>query len=127
MRTLGPTSRTLHGLVIVMAGAALLFVSLPVWAELQLQSAAADRVYYEPGAEAEFTVVVANHDDQPAGATLRVELIRDLDTLKTLVEKPLTVPAKGQETWEAALKLPAVLGMELRAPLGERGTVQTAG
>ena len=118
MRTLGLTSRSFNCLAIAMAGTALLLAALPVRAELQLQTVSADKVYYEPGADAKFTVVVANPDDQPATATLQLELIRDLDTRKTLVEKSITVPAKGQETWEAALKLPAVLGMELRAPLG---------
>jgi len=117
VETIGRTWRGLHWLAIATAAIALVRCSLLAQAELQLQTVAADRIYYESGAEAKFTVVVANPDDQPATATLHVELIRDLDTHKVLGEVPLTVPAKGQLPWEGSLKLPPVLGMELRATL----------
>jgi len=122
MRAADGPGRALNGLAV----AAMLLAVVPVQAELQLQSVAADRIYYEPGAEARFTVVVANPDDQPATATLQVELIRDVDTRKALGEEPVTVPAKGRHTWTGSLKLPPVLGMELRAALrrGEQVLVQ---
>lgn len=92
-------------------------IAVAAQAELQLQSVRADRVYYEPGAEAKFTVVVTNPDDQPGAATLQVELVRDLDTSKSLGDQALTVPGKGEQTWEGSAKLPVVLGMEVRATL----------
>lgn len=121
MRVTGPTARALNWLPLTMTGMAALVAALPARAELQLQSVAADRIYYEPGTEARFTVVVANPDDQPASATLQVELIRDVDTRKALAETLLSIPAKGRQTWEGSLRLPAVLGMELRATLRPEG------
>ncbi len=99
--------------LVVLAGLAV----WPAAAELQLQTVRADKIYYEPGAEAHFKVVVVNPDPAESQATLRVELIRDVDTRKTLAEQALTVPAQGEQTWEGSLKLPTVLGMELRATL----------
>lgn len=118
-----------EGILRVLNGAAIavaLLVALPAGAELQLQTVAADRVYYEPGAEAKFTVGVANPDGQEAAATLQVELIRDVETRKALAEQVVTLPAHGQTTWEGSLKLPAVLGMELQATLRRGGRLLTA-
>jgi hypothetical protein len=93
----------------------------PATAELALQTVRADKVYYDPGAEAKFEVVVANPDAAPATCTLRVELIRDVDTRKTLAEETLTVPASGQQSWTGSMKLPTVLGMALTATLLRHG------
>jgi hypothetical protein len=95
--------------------------ALPAGAELTLQTVRADKAYYDPGAEAQFKVVVANPDAADATGTLRVELIRDVDTRKTLAEQAFTVPAAGQQSWTGSLKLPTVLGMALTATLLRNG------
>ena len=94
-----------------------LLTALPAAAELTLQTVRSDKIYYDPGSEAKFEVLVANPDDAEAKATLRVELIRDVDTRKTLAEQALTVPTKGQTPWTGSMKLPTVLGMAVTATL----------
>ena len=91
--------------------------AFPAAAELTLQTVRSDKVFYDPGSEAKFEVVVANSDAAEAKCTLRVELVRDVDTRKTLAEQAIAVPAKGQTPWSGAMKLPTVLGMAVTATL----------
>ena len=102
---------------IAIALALALLTALPAAAELSLQTVRSDRIYYEPGSEAKFEVVVANPDDAEAKATLRVELVWDVGSRRTLAEQAITVPAKGQTPWTGTAKLPTVLGMGLTATL----------
>ncbi|HZO86969.1 MAG TPA: hypothetical protein VFB38_01420 [Chthonomonadaceae bacterium] len=100
--------------------------SYPARAELQILKVAADRIYYEPGVTARLEATIANPDTESASATLRVELISDLDTRVRLVEQPITVQGKGQFEWSGSAKLQPVLGMELTATLLRDGKVVAA-
>ena len=72
---------------------------LPACAELQLAKVAADKVFYAPGETAEITVTVKNPDDAAAAATLRVEVVSDLEAACDGVgEQAITVPGKGEQT-----------------------------
>lgn len=98
-----------------------LLAALPAAAELTLQTVRSDKIYYDPGSEAKFEVVVANPDDAAAPATLRVELVWDTALRRTLTEQPITVPAQGVHAWTGSLKLPTVLGMAVTATLLRNG------
>jgi hypothetical protein len=98
-----------------------LLSALPAGAELTLQTVRADKIFYDPGQEAQFTVVVANPDAAAASATLRVELLSDVATAAPLGEQAVTVPAKGESTWTGKAPMQPVLGMELRAILLREG------
>ncbi len=90
-------------------------------AELSLSTVRADKIYYDPGAEARFAVVVTNADAAAAQAVLRVELVSDLDNRRTLVEEPITVAAHGQYSWTGSERLTPVLGLALTATLMRDG------
>ncbi len=91
--------------------------AFPAAAELTLQTVSADKIFYDPGSEAQFTVVVANPDAAAASATLRVDLLSDVDTAAVLDEQTVIVPAQGESTWTGKATLQPLLGMQLRAVL----------
>ena len=94
-----------------------LLAAWPAAAELTLQTVSSDKVFYDPGQEAKFTVVVANPDAAAASASLRVELVSDVATVTALGEQAVTVASQGQSTWTGKATMQPVLGMALRAVL----------
>ena len=110
---------------IAIALALALLTALPAAAELTLQAVTSDKVFYDPGAEAKFTVVVANPDAAAASATLRVELVSDVATVTPLAEQTVNVDPQGQSTWTDKATMQPVLGMEVRATLLRDGKVVT--
>ncbi len=103
--------------VLAAALSLLLCTALATRAELTLTTVRADKIYYDPGAEAKFEVVIANPDAAAASATLRVELLSDLVTTTPLAEQVVSVPAQGESTWRGQAVMQPVLGLELRAVL----------
>jgi hypothetical protein len=98
--------------------AVLLFVlAVAAHAELTLSAVRSDKIYYLPAETAQFAVTVTNPDAVEAAATLRVELISDVDTATVLAEQAVTVPAQGEFAWSGSRPMDPVLGMELRATL----------
>jgi hypothetical protein len=95
----------------------LVLLWLPLRAELQLQTVAADKIFYLPGEVAHFTVVVANPDPAPASCTLRIELVSDVDLRMKLVEAPITVEAKGTYKSGGSAPMTPMLGMAVEATL----------
>ncbi|MHB9132882.1 MAG: hypothetical protein ACYDBB_17580 [Armatimonadota bacterium] len=104
----------------------LLATVLPVQAEMHIKKAAADKIFYEPGMTATFEVTIANPDGAPASATLKVELVSDVDIREKLTEQTLTIDAGKEFTWTKTRKLDPVMGMGLVATLSRGGAVLAA-
>jgi hypothetical protein len=94
-----------------------LIVALPALSELQLQQVASDKILYDPGTVAKFTVVVANPDAAAASCILRIALVSDVATRMILVEAPITVAAKGTYESGGTAPMTPVLGMAIEATL----------
>ncbi len=105
--------------------AALLLLVAGVHAELLIQQVWPEKVFCKPGEAVGLQVVVANPDQAPASAHLRVELVYDLDSTIKLAEQDITIEAGQSFTWQGPWRAQPLLGLELRATL-TRGGVRIA-